>query len=197
MLRTAVLLFVAIVAALIAVSLLPEDEAELPDSEIQLTDASVILYPRADAQAVWRFSAPAAVYDPDEGESILYDMNDGRREVAGEVDFTVASERLTINREDDILGDLVFAHLVETGECLTMRGGEGAPVLIDQENGVFQVPVMEISGPSWGEGTRLERMRVSFDLEEFDAGGPGTTTTTVFRVGGSDEERRSTVCERS
>ena len=195
MFRTAILLLAVTVAVLVVVALLPEREASLPPATVTLASASVALYPQADPEATWYFSAPRATYDPDSGSSTLLEISDGRRVVDEEVDFTVASERLTINRNDDIEGELVFAYLVGTGECLTMRGSSDAPVLIDQGEGVFQVPVLEISGPSWGEGTRLERMRVSFDLEEFEAGGPGTSTTAVFRVGESDEELRSTVCD--
>lgn len=191
------LLFAVTITVLVVLALLPERGIVLPDQQIKLANAQVTLYPQSDAQAVWRFEAPAAEYDPEEGQSVLFDIDDGHREVGGEVDFTVASEKLTINRRDDILGDLVFAYLVETGECLTMSGTASAPVLIDQRRGVFDVPVVEISGPSWGEDTRLEQMRISFDLESFEGGGPGTTTTTEFRVGQADETRRRTVCETS
>lgn len=196
MLKTALLLFVVTITVLVVLALLPERRATLPDQQIKLSDARITLYPQADQEAVWRFEAPIAEYDPEQGHSVLYDIDEGRREVGGEVDFTVASERLTIDREDDILGALVFAYLVETGECLTMQGSEEEPVLIDQREGVFVVPVLEISGPSWGE-TRLERMRVSFDLEDFEGGGEGTVTRTEFRVGAADESRRRTVCETS
>lgn len=197
MLKTALLLFAVTITVLVVLALLPERQAVLPDQQIKLAAATVTLYPQADAEAVWHFEAPRAQYDPEEGQSVLFDIEDGRREVGGEVDFTVASEQLTINRRDDILGDLIFAFLVETGECLTMRGTGESPVVIDQQEGVFDVPVMEISGPSWGDDTRLEQMRISFDLERFDGGGPGTSTVTEFRVGESDESLRSTVCETS
>jgi hypothetical protein len=196
-LRTALLLFAVTIAALVILAILPERERTLPDQRILLENARVTLYPEADQQAVWRFEAPEASYDPERGESTLLRIEDGRREVGGDVDFTVASERLVINRRDDLLGELVFAYLVETGECLTMQGSPEAPVLIDQRRGMFDVPVLTITGPSWGDDTRLERMRVSFDLQQFDAGGAGTTTIAEFRVGQADEARRRTVCEES
>jgi uncharacterized protein YndB with AHSA1/START domain len=196
-LKTALLLFAVTIAALAVLAVLPERERVLPDQRILLSDARVTLYPEADQQAVWRFEAPAASYDPERGESTLLRIEDGRREVQGEVDFTVASERLVINRRDDLLGEVIFAFLVETGECLTMQGTAENPVLIDQRRGMFDVPVLEITGPTWGNDTRLERMRVSFDLEEFDGGGAGTTTVAEFRVGQADEARRRTICERS
>ncbi|MEX2542220.1 MAG: hypothetical protein WD314_10425 [Trueperaceae bacterium] len=197
MLKTALLLFAVTVTVLVILAVLPERERTLPDQRITLSNARVTLYPEADPQAIWRFQAPEASYDPERNESTLYQIADGRREVAGDVDFTVASEKLTINRRDDILGELVFAFLVETGECLTMQGNPEAPVVIDQEQGKFEVPVLEITGPSWGDDTRLEQMSVSFDLEDFDGGGTGTTTVTEFRVGQADEARRRTVCESS
>jgi uncharacterized protein YndB with AHSA1/START domain len=196
-LKTALLLFAVTIAALAVLAVLPERERALPDQRILLSNAQVTLYPEADQQAVWRFEAPEATYDPERGESTLLRIEDGRREVQGEVDFTVASERLLINRRDDLLGELVFAYLMETGECLTMQGSAENPVLIDQRRGMFEVPVLEISGPTWGDDTRLERMRVSFDLEEFDGGGAGTTTVAEFRVGQADEARRRTICESS
>lgn len=197
MLKFALLLFAVTITVLVVLALLPERRAALPDQQIKLDDAQVTLYPQADAEAVWRFEAPRAEYDPEEGQSVLFDIDDGRREVAGEVDFTVASERLTINRQDDILGELIFAYLVETEECLTMHGSSDSPVIIDQQDGKFRVPVMEISGPAWGDETRLERMIVSFDLTDFEGGGPGTSTVAEFRVGQSEENRRRTICETS
>lgn len=197
MLKTALLLFGVAIAVLAVLALLPEGENDLPDQRIELSSSSVALYPQADPEAVWRFSAPSAHYEPESGSSTLYRIEQGRREVAGETDFTVAAQQLTIDRRDDIMGDLIFAFLVETGECLTMRGTAEKPVVIDQRAGRFDVPVLEITGPSWGENTRLEKVRVSFDLEDFEGGGPGTTTTAEFRVGGDDEARRRTVCEDS
>ena len=197
MLRAAILLFTVTVAVLAFVALLPGREATVPDAGIVLDDVSLTLYPQADPEAVWHFATQDATYDPQARTSTLRRLEDGRRVVAGETDFTVASDLLTINSDDDIEGELIFAHLLDTGECLTMRGSAGAPVVIDQGSGVFEVPVLEIAGPSWGEGTRLERMRVSFDLEEFEAGGAGTTTTAVLRVGAADEETRRTLCDDS
>jgi hypothetical protein len=196
-LKIALLLFAVTITVLVVLSLLPERRAALPDQQIKLSDTKVTLYPQADAEAVWRFEAPRAEYDPEEGQSDPFEIDDGRREVDGEVDFTVASEQLTINRQDDILGELIFAFLVETEECLTMHGTSDSPVVIDQQEGRFRVPVMEISGPAWGDETRLERMIVSFDLTDFEGGGPGTSTVAEFRVGASEESRRSTVCETS
>ena len=197
MLKTTLLLFAVVITVLVILALLPERRGALPDQQIKLSGAQVTLYPMADSEAVWRFEAPRAEYDPEEGESVLLDIEEGRRVVEGEVDFTVASERLTIDRDDNILGELIFAYLVETGECLTMRGTEDAPVVIDQQIGHFVVPVIEISGPNWGDDTRLEQMSISFDLTDFAAGGPGTVTTAEFLVGATDESRRSTVCEES
>jgi hypothetical protein len=191
-LKTALLLFAVTITVLAILAVLPGRERAIPDQQIALSDARVTLYPGEDPGAVWHFRAPDAAYDPESGESTLYRIEDGRREVGGEVDFTVASEKLIINRRDDILGELVFAHLEETGECLTMMGTREEPVLIDQRRGVFDVPIIEISGPYQAH---LERVRVSFDLESFEGGGAGTTTSAEFRVGASDEERRRTVCE--
>lgn len=194
MLKTALLLFAATITVLAVLALLPEREQVIPDQRIVLSDARVTLYPEADEQAVWHFAAPEASYDPEQGESTLYRIDDGRREVNGAVDFTVASEQLNITRRDDIEGELIFASLVETGECLTMMGSQAEPVLIDQRRGMFDVPVMEISGPYQAH---LEQVIVSFDLENFEGGGTGTTTSAEFRVGESDEVRRRTVCDPS
>ena len=196
-LRTALLLFAVTIAVLVVLSLLPDRRGELPEQQIKLRDARVTLYPQADPEAVWRFEAPRAEYDPEAGESVLFEIDDGRREVGGEVDFTVAARRLTIDREDDILGELIFAYLVESGDCLSMQGSDESPVVIDQQAGHFVVPVMEISGPTWGDDTRIERMSVSFDLTDFEAGGPGTRTVAEFRIGAADESRRETVCGNS
>ncbi|HEX7005407.1 MAG TPA: hypothetical protein VF168_14580 [Trueperaceae bacterium] len=197
MLRTALLVFAVFITVLVVLSLLPDRRAALPEQQIKLSDAQVTLFPQADPEAVWRFDAPRAEYDPEEGTSVLFDINEGRREVGGEVDFTVAAEKLTINREDDILGETIYAYLVESGDCLTMRGSSENPVVIDQQQGDFIVPVMEVTGPNWGDDTRIENMIVSFDLTDFDGGGPGTTTVAELRIGPADESRRETVCANS
>lgn len=198
MFRLAVVLFVAVVALLLALALQPSRERQLPPGDIVLEGASVVLYPQSDPEAVWRFEAPRVSYAPETGETTLLAIRDGRRDVAGETDFTVQSERLVIDRRDDLSGELVYAHLLDSGDCLTMRADGGTPVIIDQADGLFLVPQMQIEGDAWGSDNSWQRVRASFDLQTFEAGGMGTTTTNEFRVGADDgDPARSTLCDAS
>lgn len=180
------------------VALLPSETAVIPSGEIQLEGVSVALYPQADPEAVWLFAAPEVTYDPAGGSSVLYAIEDGRRTVGGETDFTLASERVEIDRSDNLHGELIFAYLVETGECLTMSASGERRVVIDQQRGRFEVPLLRIDGPAWGEDNRWERVSASFDLTDFTAGGPGTTTVNEFETGAAQSgQTRRTPCERS
>lgn len=189
-------LFVAVITLLALLTLLPEERADLPDTAVVLHDTAVILYPQADSEAIWYFSSPHVSYDPDSGASTLQDLGDGRRTVAGETDFTLLSERLLIDRNDNLRGDLIHALLAGTGECLTMAADGETQVVVNQETGRFEVPVMQIDGPSWGSDNRWERVSASFSLESFTAGGPGTNTVNEFMVkSGNNQESRRTLCD--
>ncbi len=195
MLKFAAPLFAVVIALLVIIALQPAEPPSVPAGTVLLRDATVALYPRADEGAVWYFASPDVVYDPDSGMSTLNDLSDGRRTVRGETDFTLDSERLVIDADDNLRGELIFAELQATGECLSMLAAEGEEIVVDQRAGVFRVPEMRIDGPSWGTGSQWQRVTASFDLSDFTAGGPGTATVNEFLAGGTGGNTRSTPCD--
>jgi hypothetical protein len=182
--RAAVLVLAALLAVLLALAVAPGRERAVPESAILLQDASVTLYPRADPDAVWRFRAPEVSYRPATRETTLYRIEDGERRVAGETDFTLASEEVVIDGEDNLRGDAMTAHLTAEAWQLDMRGQGERQVLIDQRLGQFEIPHLELTGE--GATGTYENMRISFDLQTFEAGGPGTIGVSSFDIGSSD-----------
>lgn len=196
MIRIALYALAVVVAALIALALLPERERQVPGVEIDLMGVTLILYPEADPGAVWRFVAPEVSYDPQRSETTLYRIEDGARSEGGEDDFLLWSERIVIDDRDDLRGDLVYAYLLDSEECLTMRGDEEEPVLIDQRRGRFEVPQMRIQGEGLGDDFVWPQVSADFDLQDFQAGGMGTTIVNEFEVDGSDsDDPRRTACD--
>lgn len=193
MFRIALIALALVVGLLIVLSLMPERARPIPESTIELSGAEVVLYPEADPEAVWTFASPAVSYEPDSRQTTLNDVRDGARIEGGEVDFTVASEQLTIDRNDNLRGERIVAFLVESEDCLVMSAENGVPVVIDQDEGRFEVPSMRITGPTWGDGTRFPRVRASFDLTTFEAGGPGTSVVTELLT--ERDDTRSSPCE--
>ncbi len=181
MLRLAFIALVAVIGALVVLTLLPRRDVVIPDAAITLTDAEVALYPRADPDAVWRFSAPYVTYDPALRETTLLDISDGRRTVAGLTDFTLASERVVIDRSDNLRGETVRAHLVEDEIDLLMESKGERTVLINQSSARFEVPRATMTGPDMGESV-FEDMRISFDFTDFESGGPGTVGFAEFII---------------
>jgi len=171
---------VVVIAALAVVALLPQRERQLPSSMLSLSTTHVTLYPQADPRAVWTFAAPEVEYDPDRRETTLLDLSDGRRVVDGSTDFTLTSDRIVIDNQDNLRGDHIRAHLIREDADLDMVAKGGREVLIDQRRGRFEVPRVTLSS---AEGSSVfEDMRISFDLTEFEAGGPGTVGYSEFKV---------------
>lgn len=179
MTRAALLTLVAVVLGLFALTLLPDRRPDLPDATIALSDARVVLMPEADPSAVWTFSAPNARFDPDRDTTELFGVEDGERTVDGVVDFTLTSERLVIDRRDDLVAERIDAHLVADGWDVLMEGRGGRNVLVRQDVGRFEVPHVEITGEGIGRSV-YQDMRISFDFTDFQAGGPGTVGTSAF-----------------
>src|SRR5690606_3426006 len=175
-----------VVAALLALALLDEARDEVPAAVITLRDTQVTLYPGAEPTAVWYFSSPRVEYVPDRQEATLFTIADGRRTVGGETDFTLDSERVTIDSSDNIRGEAMHAFLVEDEIDLYMEAKGDRLVLIDQARGRFEVPRARMSGPDLG-GSVFEDMRISFDFTEFEAGGPGTVGYSEFIIRSDDE----------
>ena len=193
MLKLALIALGAVTALLLALALWPQGERRVPESRIQLSDTAVTLYPRADPAAVWRFDAPEVAYDPESRETTLYRITDGARLEDGETDFTLHSEEITIDSEDNLRGDALTARLAAEETDLAMSAKFGRQVFINQAAGHFEIPHLELSD-AYGDGT-YENMRISFDLQEFSAGGPGTVGYSAFEIGERDDEGGDTAEE--
>ena len=105
MLRLALIPFALVVAALVLLAVLPGRENVVPGGAVELEDVVVTLYPRTDPDAVWYFATPHAEYVPSTQEATLHSVEDGRRTVAGETDFTLHSSQVTIDRSENLRGD--------------------------------------------------------------------------------------------
>ncbi len=181
MVRWAALAFIVVVAGLVVLALRPQARPTVPGALIQLSSVDLTLFPQSDPDAVWYFSAPTASYAPDRQETTLDEVSDGRRVVAGETDFTLTAESVTIDRADNLRGDHMHAHLVADDLDLDMRAKASRTVFIDQRAGRFEVPRAVMTGKDLGESV-FEDMRISFDFTEFEAGGPGTVGYAQFIV---------------
>src|SRR5690554_8050752 len=102
-----------VVAVLLFLALRDEGQVEVPDAVITLRDTQVTLYPQADPDAVWYFSAPRVKYVPERQEATLFDIADGRRTEGGDIGFTPDSERETKDKSDKIRDAANAALLVE------------------------------------------------------------------------------------
>lgn len=179
MLRPALIALSATVALLVTLSLLPQRERTVPGGTIALTGAQVTLYPQADPEAVWNFAAERVDYEPDTGESVLYDIADAERTVGGETDFTLASEQITIDAQENLRGQQIEVYIPDADWTLDMRGEQASPVRIDQQVGRFSAPFLGISGPDIE--SRANDAGMDFDLKNFVSGGEGTQNSDSFR----------------
>jgi hypothetical protein len=152
----------------------------VPDTTITLYDVTLTLHPEADPDATWSFAAPEARFDPRLETTVLVGVRDGRRIVGDEVDFTLEGDEVTIDRDDDLIGDRLSAHLVADGWDLDVTSRGARKVRIAQREGRFEVPRAEIRGE--GLDGVYEDMLISFDFTEFEAGGPGTVGYASFEA---------------
>ncbi len=183
----ALLALVAVIATLVVVALLPQRQRPVPNVTIDLHDATVALYPQADPTAVWSFRSPDVRYDPNKQDTTLRNIQDGRRMVDGKTDFTLASDRIVIDSNDNLHGEHIQAHLVSEDVNLDMVGAKGRQVLINQRSGTFEVPRVTVTDPDKNTIV-FEDMRIGFDFTTFQAGGPGTVGYGEFVVSSPGKE---------
>ena len=180
MLRLTAIALAVTVIGLLVVALLPQGERVVPGEVIELSGADVTLYPEADPEAVWYFDADTVDYDPAIGETTLYNVDDARRTVGGETDFTLASEEVVIDTEDNLRGERMLVHLVEANWDLTMQASEVQRVVIDQAEGKFEVPILDYTGDGLGQN-HAENVRMNFDLTDYEAQCEGVSCRNEFR----------------
>ncbi len=185
--RAALFALAAVLVALVVVALLPQHRGTVPGATIVLHDATVALYPQADPTAVWSFRAPDVQYDPNSQDTTLLHIQDGRRVVNGKTDFTLASDRVVIDSNDNLHGEHIQAHLVSEDVNLDMVGRGGRQVLINQRRGQFEVPRVTVTDPEKNTIV-FEDMRIGFDFTTFQAGGPGTVGYGEFVVSSPRKE---------
>lgn len=183
------MVFTVVAVGLVVLSRLPQDRQEIPDQTIFLSGVTLTLYPQADPDGIWHFAAPDVVYEPESRTMTLLDLETGERVEDGEVDLQLAAAEVVIDAREDLRADRMFALLSGSGECLTMLGSEARQVVVDQQRGRFEIPLLELQGEGFGGENRWQEVRTSFDLEAFEAGGPGTTTVNEFETGTADSRR--------
>lgn len=191
MFRIALAVFSVVAVGLFLLSRLSGERQAIPEQTIFLSGVSLTLYPQADPGATWRFTAPDVIYDPERRTTTLVDLDSGERIEDGEVDLQLAAAEVVIDAREDLRADRMFALLSGSGECLTMLGNDEEQVVVDQQEGSFVIPLLELQGEGFGGENRWQQVRTSFDLQEFEAGGPGTTTVNEFETGTTESRRTS------
>ena len=179
MLRFAILAFSIFIVGLTVLSLLPEKEELTPDTTIKLQKTRLTLYPQADEEAIWEFEVGDVNYRPESREAELNSVDNGSRTVNEEVDFTLKSDQLVIDSADNIRGEALSIHLVDADWDLEMFAKEGRQVLIDQNQGRFEAPIMHLLDDS--DKSVMGNVSTKFDLTDFTDGGPDTIGYTTFR----------------
>jgi hypothetical protein len=179
-LRYAFLALTVVLGLLVVLSLLPQRRAVIPDSTIDLQNATVTLYPQQDQDAVWNFTSPTVEYNPDTRDTTLYKVQDGKRVVDGKTDFTLESEQVTITSDDNLRGDRIIVKLLEEETTLDMQSKNDRQVLINQAEGQFEIPYVDMTGKYKGV---KENWYVDFDLRKSRAGGAGTVGYSEFDLG--------------
>ncbi len=116
-------------------------------------------------------------YNPETRDTTLYKVQDGKRVVNGETDFTLESEQVTISSDDNLRGDKIIVNLLEEETTLDMQSKGDRQVFINQTEGQFEIPYVEMSGDM--RGVR-ENMYIDFDLRRTKSGGPGTVGYSEF-----------------
>lgn len=186
MLRFSLIALVAVIGLLFVLSLLPKQGRIIPDAKINLAQARVILYPQEDPEAIWYFSSPEVQYDPDVRETTLNNIQDGKRVVASETDFTLEAEQVIISGDDNLRGDQLYAHILEDDIFLDMSAKDSRQVLINQREGQFEIPFLNMTQEN--DLTTYENVRTDFDLENFSAGGAGTIGFNQFEIEDRNED---------
>jgi hypothetical protein len=156
-----ILIALAVIAALGAIfALLPSPP--LPArGDVLLKDVTLALYPAADPDAKWSFTASEVRYNPDSRESTVIAPQDGRRVVNGKTDLTLAADEVTIDAADNIRVQQADIFIPEGCYLLRLGRPSGQPVFIDQSSG-YKAPYVDIRSTNYREtGTNFD---ASFDL---------------------------------
>ena len=139
MTRLALIALAVLIVLGLVVSVLPAPVAQAK-ADVTLQDVSLELYPAADPDAKWLFSAKDVVYNPETRESTVRLTGVGQRILKGKTDLELRSDVLTIDAQDNLR--LLQADVFVPEGCYALRlqnkndQGEGVGfVTIDQNNG--------------------------------------------------------------
>jgi hypothetical protein len=139
MTRLALIALAALIIFGVVVSILPAPKSEAK-AEVLLEGVSLELYPAADPDAKWFFSAKDVRYNPETRESTVRLEGIGQRVLKGKVDLELRSDVLTIDSQDNLR--LIKADVFVPEGCYALRlqnkndQGEGSGfVTIDQNSG--------------------------------------------------------------
>lgn len=142
-------------------------ENQVALSNVRLEGVKLELYPAADPDAQWKFSASSVIYNPDTRESQVTLEGKGQRIFKGVTDLELSARELTIDGNDNLRTQTAVVYVKK--DCTTVKlgyadGGAGSvPVVIDQNSG-YRAPYAEVIAPDYKQtGMNLE---ASFDLKE-------------------------------
>ena len=163
MIKYALALLLLIAASSYYFAHLPVREPPKREKGVVLEGVTIRLYPKADPDAEWIFHAGKIENNPARQMSKATDLSLGSRYVNGELDLTLESPWVSIDRNDNLT--LPYAKIEIPKECYTIQlGGEGeAPVRILQDRG-FVAPKFTLKGP--GISIRGQGFHSDFKLEE-------------------------------
>lgn len=161
--RYGAIVLVLILLAGFYFSRLPVPEAPPPAQGAVLEDIELTLYPEADPEAHWVFTAERVVQDPQTDLATVSGIGSGIRYVDGKVDLTLDAPEITIDYRDNLRA--LQAEVYIPRECwrVELYGEPNDPVLIDQRLG-FRAQRMQLSGPGL-EVTGVD-FTSDFQLEE-------------------------------
>jgi len=121
------------------------------------------LYPAADPEADWLFTAREVSYDPARKTSRIRGRVTGERRVGGELDLRLSAEEVELDRNDNLRMRRAVVEIPRECWRIELEGEGGTPVVIDQRRG-FSAPRFTLTGP----GVRVEgrEFRSDFGLKE-------------------------------
>lgn len=182
-LKWSLLALIAIVVLGLVFAFLPQRSEASDRTGVRLRDVSLRLYPAQDADAEWRFTAPALRFDPVKGEATISGLQKGERWARDPqtgklgLDLTLSTQELTIDANDNIHTGRANIYLPRDCWALSLESSADQSVLIDQNRGI-SAPLATISSPA--VNGVYDNVTVGFNLSGFNATQhAGTTFATA------------------
>ena len=147
-------------------------------------NVELLLFPKADPEARWRFSAREVRYDPKTRVARVEGLSEGARYVEDALDLTLQAKAIEIDRYDNLKTPQAVVEIPKECWKLYLEGEGTNPVRIDQARG-FYAPRFRLEGPGVrveGKGFRadfgLENASWRSGREEWQTGGEDACETT-------------------